>query len=187
MSITINLETIHKTLNRPITMVGLMGAGKTSVGKALAQSLSFEFVDSDDLIVTQTGKSIPSLFTENGEPYFRNLERKTILDMANQKDLKVIGTGGGAFMNDQTRETILSNTISIFLKGEAELLAKRVGSGVGRPMLKGKEPVIAIRELIDIRYPIYNEAHIIVETKDEALEETLNRVLQSLYNYLSVQ
>ncbi len=184
MDINLKIEFIRKRLRRPVVFVGLMGAGKTSLGKALAASLKLEFVDSDDIITAHEGSSIPEIFEKSGEAHFRDLERQTLLDLAQDKDVKIIGTGGGAFMNDETRETIQSNALSLFLNAHLDVLVKRIGSGEGRPLFDGKPPEEVLAELIKERYPIYEEAHMSVATYDEPIEETLNRVQQTLYSHL---
>ncbi len=178
------IKKIKTKLDQSITLVGLMGSGKSSVGRLLANELDWPFIDSDAEIVTQAGLSIPEIFESKGEAYFRELERDILKNLTAQDDLRVIGTGGGAFMNDKTRDYIKDKTISVFLQAELDTLIKRVGSGAGRPLFKDQSPTVVLAELIDLRYPRYKEARILVDTKDETPQETLNRVLQALYNDL---
>ncbi len=175
---------IKKMLNRPIVFVGLMGAGKTSLGQALAKKLDIGFVDSDHLIEEREGCTIAELFANKGEAYFRECERHTILGVAAQKDIKVIGTGGGAFMNDITRQVIQEKTLSVFLNADFDVLRQRIGDGHSRPLLKNN-PDDVLRQLINERYSIYKQAHISVSSYDEPLEETLKRVIEMLYTHLS--
>jgi len=171
-------------LEKPIIIVGLMGAGKTSVGKALAESMEYDFVDSDDVIVERAGMSISDIFATHGEPHFRALERDVLSDLMQDQQPHVIGTGGGAFMNDKTREVIKTAGISIFLKADLEVLLERVGTGEGRPLLEAGNPREILAGLIERRYPVYAEADLTVATKTEPMEETLKRVTQALYNHI---
>ena len=178
------INKIKNKLDKPIALVGLMGSGKSSVGRMLAEELGLNFMDSDVVVVEQAGMSIPEIFEQKGEPYFRTLEREVIEQLAQDKAAGVIGTGGGAFMNEQTRNLILNDTISVFLHADLENLTKRVGTGEGRPLFKDKAPRDVLADLITQRYPIYREARIVVNTQDESVQETMNRVLQALYNAL---
>ena len=171
-------------LEKPIIIVGLMGAGKTSVGKALAESMEYDFVDSDDVIVERAGMSISDIFATHGEPHFRALERDVLSDLMQDQQPHVIGTGGGAFMNDKTREVNKTAGISIFLKADLEVLLERVGTGEGRPLLEAGNPREILAGLIERRYPVYAEADLTVATKTEPMEETLKRVTQALYNHI---
>ncbi len=171
-------------LEKPIIIVGLMGAGKTSVGKALAASLGYDFIDSDDVIVERAGMSISDIFATKGEPHFRVLEREALSDLMQDQKPHVIGTGGGAFMNDQTRKVIKTAGISIFLKADLDVLLQRVGTGEGRPLLEAGNPREILAGLIAQRYPVYGEADLTVATKTEPMEETLERVTQALYNHI---
>lgn len=184
MDINLKIEFIRKRLKRPIVLVGLMGAGKTSLGKAMAKELRMEFVDSDNVITTREGLSVAEIFEKSGEAYFRDLERQIILELTQDKDIRVIGTGGGAFMNDETRQAIQVNALSIFLRADLNVLARRVGAGRGRPLFDGKDPREVLADLMTQRYPVYEEAHLTVATHEEPKEETLNRVFQTLYSVM---
>ena len=185
MNIEQKIEFLQQNLDRSITFVGLMGAGKSSIGRMLAKSLNLEFVDSDIVVEGQERRTIADIFKVSGEAYFRELERQSIIDLVSEAESKVIGTGGGAFMNAETREIIKEKTLSVFLQGDCALLVKRVGTGVGRPLFEGKQPEDVLSALIKERYPIYKQADIVVEAKDEPLQETLNRVIETLYSYLA--
>lgn len=182
----INNKNIIK-LDKSIVFVGLMGAGKTSLGKAFAESLGVEFVDSDAVIVEHEGRSIEQIFEEFGEAYFRDLERKVIIELLQDNEPKVIGTGGGAFMNPDTREVIIQKTTSIFLEAALDVLLKRIGSGEGRPLFKDRPPKEVMPELIEARYDTYKKADLSVSTYDEPLQETLNRVQQAVYTHLTTR
>jgi len=178
------IEFIGENLTSPIVLVGTGGAGKTTIGDIVANILSLDFIDSDHRIEKTEGASIPQIFEEHGETYFRELERAVIRDLALQVEPCIIGTGGGAFMQHETRELILSRTISIFLKCDIDLLVKRVGDGTGRPLFKDKDPRDVLETMIFSRYPIYAKSDITVQSEDEMAEETAKKVIESLYNYL---
>ena len=183
MDVEQKIAFLKQNMECSIVFVGLMGAGKSSLGRKLAKYLGVEFVDSDHVIEGQERREIAEIFTKSGEAYFRELERATIINLADENPLIVMGTGGGAFMNEETRAVIKQKTLSVFLNSELEVLVKRVGSGVGRPLFAGKEPADVLAALMEQRYSIYREADITVTTKDEPLKETLNRVIEALYSH----
>lgn len=172
---------MSKHIQQPIVLIGLMGAGKTTIGKALAAAQNIDFIDVDQVIEQAEGRSIPDIFTEHGEPHFREIEQKTSIESVKTHKSVVISLGGGAFMNEKTRLYIKEHAVSVFLKADLVTLLQRVGDGVGRPLLKDN-PQDTLQSLIDLRYPIYETADIIVPTKIEPLEETVKRVTDSLYN-----
>lgn len=184
-SIENKIEFLSKNLKQSVVLVGLMGAGKSSIGSALAKRLNIEFVDSDIVIEGKERRTITDIFANSGEKYFRDMERETLINLAQEKDVMVIGTGGGAFINDETRQIIKQKTISIFLKADLEVLIKRVGNGAGRPLFKDKTPKEVLEKLIEARYSLYHEADLAVQTKDEVIQETLHRVIESLYSFVS--
>lgn len=174
-------------MEHPLVIIGLMGAGKTSIGMMLAEELGYDFVDSDDVIVEREKRSIPEIFGENNknEPEFRRIEREVIQDLMLDSTPHIIGTGGGAFMNVDTRKAIKKSGTSIFLKASLDVLAERVGKGKGRPLLTaGNNPREVLDKFMKERYPIYSEADLIVETRAETQEETFNRVINALYTHL---
>lgn len=176
---------IKKNLKQPIVLIGTGGAGKTTIGKIISESLALDFLDSDAVLEANEGKTIPQIFTDHGEPYFRAKERETIMGIINQSKSSVIGTGGGAFMDPETRKLILEETISIFIDADIEVLLKRVGNGVGRPLFNNKNPQDVLTQMIEQRYPIYNLATLTVKSEDEPIEQTAEKVINSLYKYLS--
>lgn len=180
------MNLISERLTMPIVLVGLMGAGKTSLGRILAQALDLGFIDSDDVITANAGLSIPQIFEQKGEEYFRELERDTLHNILTAQERHIIGTGGGAFMNDRTREIIKNKSVSVFLKADIDVLVDRVGEGSGRPLLAGKHPKETLEALMQSRYPIYEEAAITLETRHEDIQETLDRMMSALYNHLAV-
>lgn len=164
---------------RPIVLVGLMGAGKSSVGRRLAERLGIPFVDADHEIEVAAGKSITDIFAEHGEPYFREGERRVIARLMSNGS-QVLATGGGAFMNEETRARIKAEGITVWLKAPLDLLMKRVMKREDRPLLKNDDPEGVMRALIDKRYPVYAEADITVESRDVQHGQMVNDVIRAL-------
>jgi shikimate kinase len=164
---------------RSIVLVGLMGAGKTSIGRRLAEKLGLPFVDADHEIVAAAGKSIPDIFAEHGEEHFRDGERKVIARLL-EKGRQVLATGGGAFMNEATRDGIKERGVSVWLKADIETLLERVAKRGGRPLLAGDDPEGVLRRLADIRYPVYALADITVESTNAKHQNTVNDVICAL-------
>lgn len=171
--------------NKHIILVGTGGAGKTSLGEVLAEFLGMEFVDSDDAIIDHEQCSIPDIFEQKGEPYFRDLEKKVFQNLIARKTPLIIGSGGGAFINDETRKLVKEKALSVFIKADIEVLIKRISGGEGRPLYNGRDPREVLEEMIAKRYPIYDEADLTVETFDEPLEKTLSRLTETLYTHLN--
>lgn len=166
-----------------VVLVGLMGAGKSCIGKRLAQHYGLPFVDADREIEAAAGCSISDFFELHGEQAFRDGERRVIARLLSNPQ-HVLATGGGAFMDTQTRRLIKDRAISIWLRAELDQLLKRVGRRNDRPLLKNVDQRTKLSELIDVRYPVYAEADIIVDSADGPPEMTLDRVLQALEDYL---
>ena len=164
---------------RSLVLVGLMGCGKTSVGRKLAQRLSLPFLDADEEIERAANKTIPELFAEHGEPYFRDGERRVIARLL-RSGPQVLATGGGAYMNETTRAAIREAGISIWLKAELPLLMKRVSRRTNRPLLKSSDPEGTMRRFIEVRYPIYAEADVTVESRDVPHDVMADQVIQAL-------
>jgi len=169
---------------RTITLVGLMGSGKSSVGKRLAQALDLPFRDADDEVETAAGRSIPEIFEQLGEPAFRDGERRVIARLLEGPPI-VLATGGGAFMNAETRELIKARSISVWLKADLPILAKRVARKENRPLLTGKDPMAVLTEQAAVRYPAYAQADITVETGDTAPQVSVDQVVRALTNWQS--
>ena len=177
---------IAKTLDRPIVMVGLMGAGKTSVGRALARRLGVAFVDSDKEIETAAGCSVVDIFSLYGEAEFRRVEQKVIeriLDTA--PAVKVLSTGEGAFITPAVRDVLLKNALTIWLKADLELLVKRTKSRDTRPQLLHADSRKILGQLIDERYQTYAMADITVKTRDESLRRTLDKVVDAIRKHIN--
>ncbi|KQW70631.1 shikimate kinase [Phenylobacterium sp. Root77] len=171
---------------RTITLVGLMGVGKSSVGRRLANALELPFKDADVEIEAAAGRSIPDIFAEMGEPAFREGERRVITRLLEDPP-HVLATGGGAFMNDETRKLIKERSISVWLKADLEVLVRRVGRKDSRPLLSGKDPLQVLTELAEKRYPVYAEADVTVETGDTAHHVAVEQVIRALTSYLEEQ
>lgn len=148
---------IEKLAGRHIVLVGLMGAGKTSVGKRLAQRLGLPFVDSDHAIEESARMTIPEIFAERGEAEFRAGERKVIARLLGERQ-QVIATGGGAYMDPETRARVREQAISLWLNADLPVLMRRVQRRQNRPLLQSADPEATMRDLIDRRYPVYAEA-----------------------------
>jgi shikimate kinase len=168
---------------RTIALVGLMGVGKSSVGRRLANALELPFCDADAEVEAAAGRSIADIFADLGEPAFREGERRVIARLLEQPP-HVLATGGGAFINPQTRALIKSKAISVWLKADLEILARRVTRKDSRPLLAGKDPLEVLRAQAQARYPAYAEADIVVETGDAAHHVTVEQVIRALGEHL---
>lgn len=165
--------------SRPLVLVGLMGCGKSSVGKRLAVKLGLPFVDADEEIEKVAAKSISEIFADHGEDYFRNGERKVIARLL-ESGPQVLATGGGAFINPETRAKIKSQAISIWLRAELPVLLRRVMKRDTRPLLKTGDPETVMSALMAARYPIYAEADLIVESRELPHDVMVLEVLMAL-------
>jgi|EP01041_Mallomonas_annulata_P021876 shikimate kinase len=168
---------------RTIALVGLMGVGKSSVGRRLATALGLPFRDADLEVEAAAGRTIPEIFAALGEPAFRDGERRVIARLLEGPAI-VMATGGGAFMSPETRQLIKSRALSIWLKADLEVLARRIGRKDTRPLLIGKDPMQVLREQAEARYPAYAEADIVVETGDTPHHQTVAAVLDALTAHL---
>lgn len=168
---------------RVVVFVGLMGAGKTAIGRKVAQALNMPFIDSDHEIESVSRMPIPELFERYGEPEFRALEQRVIERLVHEGP-RVVSTGGGAFMNAQTRTAIAEHGVSLWLKADLDLLMERVAKKQNRPLLKNPDPRGVMRKLMDDRYPIYGLADITVETRDARREVIAAEVLEALHHHL---
>lgn len=170
---------------RPVVLVGLMGAGKTSVGRRLADKLGLPFVDADHEIELAAGKAIPEIFADHGEDYFRDGEKKVIARLL-ENGAQVLATGGGAYMNTETRDRIREHGVCVWLKADIDLLMKRVMKRDNRPLLKNGDPHAVMQNLIDLRYPVYAGADITVESRDAQHSHTVNEVIYALAKWLGI-
>jgi len=168
---------------RSIVLVGLMGAGKSSVGRHLARTLDLPFVDADPEIEAAAGCCVSDIFKLYGEKAFRDGERKVIARLLGDSP-QVLATGGGAFMEPKTRKVISESSISIWLKADLELLYSRTVGRNHRPLLNEGDSRETLKRLMEERYPIYAEASLTVETHDERAHITTKRVLKALSKWL---
>ncbi|WP_294190266.1 shikimate kinase [uncultured Sphingomonas sp.] len=164
---------------RPIVLVGLMGVGKSTVGRRLANRLKLPFVDADHEIEDAAGMTIADIFDRFGEAYFRDGERRVIARLIDGKP-KVIATGGGAFINDQTRALILADALSIWLDAPVEVLVDRVRRRDTRPLLRGRDAGAVLRDLAAKRTPFYSLAHLRVASADAPHENTVRAILEAI-------
>lgn len=158
-------ELLARLGGRPLVLVGMMGAGKTTVGRRLASRLDRAFLDSDEEIEKAANMSIEDMFASHGEPEFRAGESRVIARLLREPGI-VLATGGGAFINAETRALIKAMAISVWIKAEFELLFARVSRRSNRPLLKTENPRATLQGLIDVRYPIYADADVTVLSKD---------------------
>jgi shikimate kinase len=171
---------------RVIVFVGLMGAGKTAIGRKVAQSLGLPFVDSDHEIESVSRMTIPELFERYGEPEFRALEQRVITRLVRTGPC-VVSTGGGAFMDPVSREAIKGHGISIWLKADIDTLMERVAKKKNRPLLKAANPRAVMQKLIDDRYPVYALADVTVTTRDAQRDIIAREVLEALAGRLATE
>jgi len=164
---------------RTIVLVGLMGVGKSTVGRRLAARLGLPFVDADKEIEDAAGLTIPEIFERFGEDAFRDGERRVIQRLLDGTP-RVIATGGGAFMNDETRALILEKATAVWLDADIDTLVQRVGRRDGRPLLKDKDPQDVLTELARVRNPIYAQAPIRVKSRPLPHEATVDAILKAL-------
>ncbi|WP_409432884.1 shikimate kinase [Litorimonas sp. RW-G-Af-16] len=165
--------------SRPIALVGLMGVGKTTIGRRLAKRLDRPFYDSDEEIEAASGRTVAGYFRDHGEDLFRAGEKRVIERLLDGSSV-VIGTGGGAFIHPETREILKDKALTIWLKGDFETVMERVSRKNTRPLLQVADPRAKMRELMDVRYPIYAEADLHVNVASGPHLRTVNRVIRAL-------
>lgn len=181
-------ETVAEILTqlgkRSVIFVGLMGAGKTAIGRKVAATLGLPFLDSDQEIEAVSRMTVPELFERYGEPEFRALEQRVIARVLEQGP-QVLSTGGGAFMNAQTRATIVDHGVSVWLKADLDVLMDRVAKKQNRPLLKAPDPRAVMERLMAERYPVYATADVTVPTREEKKEVISAEVIDSLLGHLA--
>ncbi len=164
---------------RVIVFVGLMGAGKTAIGRKVAQALGLPFVDSDHEIESVSRMTIPELFERYGEPEFRALEQRVITRLVKTGPC-VVSTGGGAYMDPVTREAIAHDGVSIWLRADIDTLMERVAKKKNRPLLRAPDPRAVMQKLINDRYPVYALADVTVTTRDAQRDTIAGEVMAAL-------
>jgi shikimate kinase len=172
---------------RSVVLVGMMGAGKSSIGRRLAAYLGIPFVDADAEIETaHAGMTIPEIFEKHGEPYFRAGEARVIARLLDNGP-SVLATGGGAFMNLDTRAAISAKGVSVWLKAEFDVLIRRINKRRNaRPMLQTDDPAATLRELMTARYPTYSAADVTVQSRDVSHETIVAEIVAALADRLGV-
>jgi len=177
------MSSASRKLDKTLVLVGLMGCGKSSVGRRLANALGVGFVDTDDEIVAAAGMSIPEIFERFGEPGFRDGEAKVISRLLSEPP-RVMATGGGAFMSPLVRAEVARVGTSVWLRADLETLWGRVAGKPGRPLLDQDNPKQVLADLMAARYPVYGTADIIVDTRaDNSHEVVVKDILQKLGAY----
>jgi shikimate kinase len=167
------------TPRRTIVLVGLMGAGKTRVGRRLAARLNLPFFDSDVEIETAAGETIEEIFAKRGERVFREGERRVIARLL-ARPVHVLATGGGAFMDPETRMSIARRGVSLWLRADLDILVARVSRRNNRPLLQQGNPREILARLIERRYPIYAEADLLIDSGEGVPETTVTRAIAAL-------
>lgn len=167
-------------VDRPVALVGLMGAGKSTIGRRLALALKLPFVDADAEIEHAAGLSVQEIFARFGEDYFRRGERRVIERLLNDPP-HILATGGGAFIDPMTRTLMRQKAISIWLRADLDVLMRRVERRDDRPLLKGDDPRAVMRRLMDLRYPIYAQADLIVDSSPGPHAASVAAVLRALH------
>ena len=170
---------------RSIVLIGMMGAGKSSIGRRLAQQLGLPFVDADLEIEKAAGMSIPDIFASHGEPAFRLGEARVIARLLDGGP-QVLATGGGAFMNEDTRAAIVAKGISVWLNAEFDVLMRRIKRRQDRPLLKTDDPGTTLRELIEARYPTYALADLTVQSRDVPHDKIVDEIVSALAGHMGL-
>lgn len=166
---------------RTLVFVGLMGAGKSVIGKMSASAMKIPFVDSDQEIEKVSRMSITDLFDTYGEAEFRALEERVIRRLL-QEGPMILSTGGGAFINDRTRSVIKQRGLSVWLRADLDILWERVRKRSHRPLLQTADPMGTLSALLDARYPVYGEADLVVQSRDVSKEKIVGEVLDAVVN-----
>jgi shikimate kinase len=169
---------------RPIVLIGMMGAGKTTVGRRLAARLGRTFLDSDEEIETAANMKIDDIFATHGEAEFRAGEARVVARILRDPGI-VLATGGGAFMNAETRALIKATAVSIWIKADFDLLFARVSKRSNRPLLKTENPRATLKALIEARYPIYAEADVTVVSKDVPQDVVAGDIIDAIIAHLT--
>jgi shikimate kinase len=178
-------DTVRTLLGtRSIVLVGLMGAGKSAVGRKVAAMLELPFADADTEIETASKMTIPELFEQYGEPEFRSLEKRVVSRLL-KTGPQVLATGGGAFINDSTRQAIKRRGISVWLSAGIDLLMERVSRRQNRPLLRDPDPRGVMQRLMADRYPVYALADVEVESQDISKEDMAANVVAALADWLT--
>jgi len=175
---------IREKLDRPISLVGMMGVGKSRIGRQLARALGLPFVDSDEEIESAAGMTISEIFERFGEPYFRDGEKKIIRRLV-EDGVQVVSTGGGAPMTPETEQLLWEKTIAVWIRADLSVMVERTSGNAKRPLLANGDPAEILRTLCEKRYPVYGRAPIVIDSHPLPLDEILGDLLQKLDRHLS--
>jgi shikimate kinase len=170
---------------RSLVLVGMMGAGKSSIGRRLANRLGLPFADADTEIEAAAGMSIPEIFARHGEPAFRSGEARVISRLLD-KGPQVLATGGGAVMNEGTRDAIRTKAVSIWLKAEPDVLMRRIKRRNDRPLLKTDDPAATLKSLLAVREPTYSQADLVIESREGPHSAVVDDIVANLSRMLTV-
>lgn len=176
----------ERLAGKPLVLVGMMGAGKTTVGRRLASRLGRHFLDSDEEIEKAAQMTIPEIFEQRGEPEFRAGETRVVARVLKDRGV-VLATGGGAFVNAETRALMKAEAVTVWLKAEVDILFERVSRRSNRPLLKTANPRATLEKLIEDRYPIYAEADVTVISRDVPQDVVAGDVVDAVLAYLKRQ
>lgn len=171
---------------RSVVLVGLMGAGKSTIGRRLAGRLDLPFLDADAEIEAAAGMTIPEIFATHGEAYFREGEKRVIARILQEGPL-VLATGGGAYMNQETRNAVAASGVSIWLKADVDVLLERVSKRRNRPLLQNVDPRGTLERLMQERYPVYALADIVIQSRDAPHDRVVAAVVRSLRCHVEPQ
>jgi len=181
----VDIQALSRRIDKPIALVGMMGVGKSSVGRRLAAALKCSFIDADDAIEESAQMTIPEIFDSFGEDYFRDGERRVIARLIDEDEgRKVIATGGGAFCNEETRALILGRAIAVWLDSDIDTLVERTSRKDNRPLLKQGDPREILTRLREERRSAYSQAPIHVMSGRGPHSETVNKVLRGIDQWL---
>lgn len=175
---------MNEKQNKPIALIGLMGAGKSAIGRRLARRMGRRFVDADAEIEAAAGCSIADIFELYGEAAFRDGERRVIARLLAEDEPIILATGGGAFMNAETRALLKEKAITLWLKADLEVLVERCARKDTRPLLRQEDPGAVLARLMEIREPVYAQADITVPSSEGGLERTVRSCFTALQDYM---
>jgi shikimate kinase len=180
---SIEAEVVAALGRHSVVLIGMMGAGKSTVGRRLAVRLGLPFVDADTEIEAAAGMSIPEIFETHGEPHFRDGEARVIARLLDGGP-HVLATGGGAFMREETRQRIATQGVSLWLQADADVILRRVKRRADRPLLKTADPAATIARLIDERHPMYQTAKITIASRDVPHDKIVDECVEALHHHL---
>ena len=181
---TLDVAALVARIDKPVVLIGLMGAGKSTVGRRLAGLMGRDFIDADDAIEDAAQRSISEIFAEFGEAYFRDGERRVIARLMEESN-GVIATGGGAFVDPETRALILEKGIAVWIDCDIETLVERTSRRNHRPLLKTGDPREILTRLLNERGPLYAEAQVRVKSDEGPHADTAHAILRAIEDYLS--